>query len=73
MPARSNRLPDPPTFTSNRYSLPLFLSKLQYKLKGNADRFPIPRLQFLYAYSRIEGDAASVIRPLIDKDIGLLS
>ena len=72
-PTLSDRLPDPPAFTGSRKSLLPFLSKLQYKLEGNADRFPTPRLQFLYAYSRIEGDAASVVRPLMDKDISSLT
>jgi hypothetical protein len=71
-PRLSDRLPDPSTFTGNRKALPSFLSKLQYKLEGNADRFPTSRLQFLYAYSLIGGDAACIVRPLIDKDIGTL-
>jgi len=67
---RSDRLPDPPAFTGKRKDLPAFLSKLQYKLEGNSDRFPTPRSQLLYAYSRLEGDAATVVRPMMDTDIG---
>jgi Retrotransposon gag protein/Zinc knuckle len=70
--SRSDKLPDPPVFTGKRHELPEFLSKLQYKLEGNADRFPTSRSQFLYANSRLGGDAASLVRPLLDRDIDSL-
>jgi hypothetical protein len=68
----STRLPDPPAFKGRRKDLPAFLFKLQYKLEGNADRYPTPRSQFLYACSLLEGDAADTLRPVIDKDIASL-
>ena len=69
---RSDRLPDPPIFKGKRADLPGFLFKLSYKLEGNADRYPTPRSEFLYACSLLEGDAAELVRPLLDKDIGSL-
>lgn len=70
--SRSEKLPDPEPFKGRRKALPAFLSKLQYKLEGNADRYPTERSKFLYAVSRIEGEAADTIRPLLDKDISSL-
>lgn len=65
----SEKLPDPPEFTGKARALYPFLSKLRYKLEGNADRYPTPRLRFLYAHSRLGGDAATLVRPLLDTDI----
>jgi hypothetical protein len=65
----SERLPDPPPFTGKRKELPSFVSKLRYKLEGNADRFPTTRSKLLYAHSRLDDDAAALVRPLMDKDI----
>ncbi len=65
----SEKLPDPPVFTGKRRELPGFLSKLKYKLEGNADRYPTARLRFLYAHSLLGGDAATLVRPLLDRDI----
>ncbi|KAL5371459.1 hypothetical protein DPSP01_014255 [Paraphaeosphaeria sporulosa] len=33
----SDRLPNPPMFTSKRKDLPLFISRLRMKLEGNAN------------------------------------
>lgn len=66
---QSERLPDPPIFTGKKKDLIPFLTQLRYKLEGNEDRFPTPRSRFLYAQTRIGGDAATVLDPLYDKDI----
>ena len=65
----SEKLPDPPIFSGKRKDLPAFLSRMKYKLEGNADRFTSPRSQLLYAHSRLEGDAATLVQPLMDTDI----
>lgn len=67
--SRSERLPDPPAFSGKKKDLPLFLTKLRYKLKGNADRFPTEESQLIYAHSRLEHDPATLIDPLMGKDI----
>jgi hypothetical protein len=67
---RSEKLPDPPMFTGKSKDLRGFLVKLRAKLEMNADRFPTPRAQFLYAYSLLGGDAADIVEPLLDRDIG---
>ncbi len=69
----SQRLPDPPLFTGKKKDLVPFITQLRYKLEGNSDRFPTPRSQFLYAQSRIGGDAAVILGPLYDKDIATTS
>jgi hypothetical protein len=66
---RSDRLPDPPPFTGKPKELPSFLAKLRYKLEGNTDRYPTPRSQFLYTLSRLEGDASTLVEPLMDVEI----
>ena len=66
---RSERLPDPPAFSGKKKDLPLFLTKLRYKLKGNADRFPTEESRLIYAHSRLEHDPATLIDPLMGKDI----
>lgn len=66
---RSERLPDPPAFSGRKKDLPLFLTKLRYKLKGNADRFPTEESRLIYAHSRLEHDPATLIDPLMGKDI----
>jgi hypothetical protein len=68
-PIRSERLPDPPAFSGKKKDLPLFLTKLRYKLKGNADRFPNEESRLIYAHSRLERDPATLVDPLMDKDI----
>lgn len=67
--AKSDRLPDPPAFNGKRKDLPAFIRKLQYKLEGNADRFPTERSRLLYAHSRLDRDVVSLIDPLMDTDI----
>lgn len=66
---RTDRLPDPPLFNGRRKDLPAFIRKLRYKLEGNADRYPDERSRLLYAHSRLEKDAVSLIDPLMDDDI----
>jgi hypothetical protein len=68
-PIRSEQLPDPPAFSGKKKDLPLFLTKLQYKLKGNADQFPNEESRLIYAHSWLERDPATLVDPLIDKDI----
>ena len=68
-PLRSERLPDPPTFTGKRKDLPLFITKLRYKLRGNADRYPDEQAKLIYAHSRLERDPATLVDPLMDSDI----
>jgi hypothetical protein len=70
VPVKSNRLPDPPAFNSKRKDLPAFVRKLQYKLKGNSNRFPTKRSRLLYAHSRLNRNVVALINPLIDTDIG---
>ncbi|OCK72636.1 hypothetical protein K432DRAFT_316218, partial [Lepidopterella palustris CBS 459.81] len=65
----SDRLPDPPIFTGKRKNLPTFLTKLQYKLEGNADRYPTERARLLYVHLRLEGDVVILINLLMDRDI----
>jgi hypothetical protein len=67
---KSDRLPDPPAFNGKRKDLPAFIRKLQYKLEGNADRFPTERSRLLYAHSRLDRDVVALIDPLMDTDIG---
>ncbi|KAA8616627.1 hypothetical protein PtrV1_09928 [Pyrenophora tritici-repentis] len=57
------------TLNGKKKDLLLFLTKLRYKLKGNADRFPTKESQLIYAHSRLEHDLATLIDPLIGKDI----
>jgi len=66
---RSERLPDPPAFSGKKKDLPLFLTKLRFKLDGNSDRFPNEKSRLIYAHSRLERDPATLIDPLIGKDI----
>jgi hypothetical protein len=66
---RTERLPDPPMFTGKRKDLPLFLTKLRYKLRGNADRYPDEQAKLIYAHSRLERDPATLVDPLMDCDI----
>lgn len=69
----SEKLPDPEPFTGRRKTLTTFLLELRFKLEGNADRYNTPRSQFLYAVSRIKKEAADLIHPLLDKELGTLS
>jgi hypothetical protein len=69
VPIRSDRLPNPPAFNGKRKDLPTFIRKLQYKLEGNADRFPTERSRLLYAHSRLDRDVVSLIDSLMDTDI----
>ena len=66
---RSERLPDPPMFTGKRKELPLFLTRLRFKLEGNADRYPTPRSALIYAHSRLERDPATIVDSMIHHDI----
>jgi hypothetical protein len=66
---RSERLPDPPMFTGKRKDLPLFLTKLRFKLRGNADRYPNEESKLIYAHSRLEHDPATLVDPLLNSDI----
>lgn len=66
---RSERLPDPPAFSGRKKDLPLFLTKLRYKLKGNSDRFPTEEARLIYAHSRLEHDPATLVDPLMGKEI----
>ena len=68
-PKRSERLPDPPMFTGQRKDLPLFVTKLRFKLEGNSDRYPDERSKLIYAHSRLERDPATLIDSMIDRDI----
>jgi hypothetical protein len=65
----SEKLPDPPLFAGKRKELTSFITQLRYKLEGNKDRFPTARSQFLYAQSRVGGDAAIILDPLYDREI----
>ena len=67
--AKSERLPDPPAFSGKKKDLPLFITKLRYKLKGNSDRFPDEESRLIYAHSRLEHDPATLVDPLMSKDI----
>ena len=67
--SKSDRLPDPPAFNGRQKDLPAFIRKLQYKLEGNADRFPTERSRLLYAHSRLDRDVTSLIDPLMDTDV----
>ena len=66
---RTERLPDPPMFNGKRKDLTLFITKLRFKLEGNADRYPDERSKIIYAHSRLERDPATLIDPMMDKDI----
>ncbi|KAI1663558.1 Gag [Pyrenophora tritici-repentis] len=66
---RTERLPDPPMFTGKRKDLPLFLTKLRFKLRGNADRYPDEESKLIYAHSRLEHDPATLVDSLINSDI----
>lgn len=66
---RSERLPDPPVFTGKKKDLPLFLTKLQFKLEGNADRYASEQSRLIYAHSRLDYDPATLVDPLIGRDI----
>jgi hypothetical protein len=68
-PPRTKRLPDPPMFTGKRKDLPLFITKLRYKLRGNADWYPDEQSKLIYAHSRLERDPATLVDPLMDCDI----
>jgi hypothetical protein len=63
-PVLSERLPDPAIYTGKRNLLPEFLTQLENKLQGNADRYTTPESRLRYAVSRLGGDAASLIRSL---------
>ncbi|OCK72992.1 hypothetical protein K432DRAFT_314103, partial [Lepidopterella palustris CBS 459.81] len=65
----SDRLPDPPIFTRKQKNLPTFLTKLQYKLKGNTNQYLTKRARLLYAHLRLEGDVIILVNPLMDRDI----
>lgn len=65
----SEKLPDPPVFTGRKKELTPFITQLRYKLEANGDRYPTARAKFLYAQSRISGDAAIILDPLYDKDV----
>jgi hypothetical protein len=67
--SRSERLPDPPAYGGKKKDLPLFITKLRYKLEGNSDRFPDEKSRLIYAHSRLDRDPATLIDPLIGKDI----
>jgi hypothetical protein len=68
-PQLSERIPDPPMFSGKKKDLPLFLTKLQMKLKGNADRYPTAASRLIYAHSRLDTDPASLIDPLMNTNI----
>lgn len=65
----SERLPDPSAFTGKRRDLLSFIDEMKNKLHGNADRFPTADEQFTYVRSRIQGEAATIIRPLLGNNI----
>lgn len=64
---QSERLPDPPMFNGRRRDLPLFITKLRFKLEGNADRYPNERAKLIYAHSRLEHDPATLVDPMLSK------
>src|SRR6266516_122062 len=63
IPAKSEKLPDPPMFGGIRKELRPFVTKLRLKLSVNADRFPTEQDKLSYAMSRLYGDAARTIDP----------
>ncbi len=63
IPAKSEKLPDPPMFGGIRKELRPFVTKLRLKLSVNADRFPTEQDKLSYAMSRLDGDAARTIDP----------
>lgn len=69
---RSEKLPDPPPFNGKKKDLPLFLTKLRYKLKGNSDRYPDEESRLIYAHSCLGNDPATLISPLMFKDINTI-
>lgn len=69
----SEKIPDPPAFTGKQKDLPAFLSKLQAKLEANSDQFPTSCAWFLYAYSLLDEDMATIIHPMFDKDVASLT
>jgi hypothetical protein len=66
---RTECLPDPPMLTGKRKDLPLFITKLRYKLRGNADRYPDERSKLIYAHSRLKRDPPTLVDPLMNSDI----
>lgn len=68
-PQLSERIPDPPMFSGKKKDLPLFLTKLRMKLKGNADRYPTTASRLIYAHSRLDTDPATLIDPLMNTNI----
>ena len=49
----SERLSDPPLFSGKKKDLAFFLTKLKFKLRGNADRFPDETSRLIYAHSSL--------------------
>ncbi|KAH0609333.1 uncharacterized protein H6S33_012819 [Morchella sextelata] len=58
---RSEKLPDPEVFRGDRdrERLHLFKQQMKVKLLGNTDRYPTLQSKLSYAFSRLEGVAAS--------------
>ncbi|KAF1934544.1 hypothetical protein EJ02DRAFT_329218, partial [Clathrospora elynae] len=66
---RTKRLPNPPMFTGKRKDLPLFLTKLCFKLCGNASQYPDEKSKLIYAHSQLEHDPATLVDPLLNSNI----
>ena len=58
---RSEKHPDPKPFDGNPKDLDRFTSQLYVKLRMNADRYPTEEQRVGYAFSRLDGDAATAI------------
>ena len=65
----SERLHDPPLFSVKKKDLTFFFTKLKFKLRGNADRFPHETSRLIYAHSCFDSEPATLVNPLMDVSI----
>lgn len=66
---KSERIPDPPLFSGGKE--PCFedwLAAMRTKLRANGDRYSTEALKMAYIQSRVGGDAADHLRPLLDEE-----
>ena len=69
----SEKLFDLSAFIEKWKNLSAFLFKLQIKLEENSDWFSTSHSQFLYIYSLLSEDAATIIHLMFNKDITSLA
>ena len=70
---KSEKIPDPPLFSDGtKPQFPDWLSAMRTKLRANADRYPTEELKMAYIQSRVTGEAADHLRPLLDEEDPML-